>query len=119
MKIAEFFEKHVQWIALGLAGVWLLWVGWTYGVNRPEVEIGGQKYSAGSVDEAIRDTDMQALATKMGNTNVPPGLLDVPDFSDSFVNAMNGQPPMQVPALVLNSPQPYQQINWGPEAEKR
>jgi len=50
---------------LGLAGVWLLWVGWTYGVNRPEIEVNGQKLSAGSVDEHIRDTDMQALSVKV------------------------------------------------------
>ena len=90
MKIGEFFEKHVQWIALGLAGVWLLFVGWTYGVNRPEVEIGGQKFSPASVDEHIRDTDMNALAAKLGNSNVP--AMDVPDFTEAFASAMNGQP---------------------------
>src|SRR5258706_6097050 len=106
MKIGEFFEKHVQWIALGLAGVWLLWVGWTYGVNRPEVELGGTKYSAGSVDEHIRDTDMSALAAKLGNSNIP--AMDVPDFTEAFASAMNGQPPVQVPPLALNSPPSYQ-----------
>jgi len=105
MKIGEFFEKHVQWIALGLAGVWLLYVGWAYGVNRPEVEIGGTKYSAGNVDEHIRDTDVQTLNNKMANNSVP--AMDVPDFTESFVNAMNGQPPMQVPALAINSAPPY------------
>src|SRR5881394_1407431 len=107
MKISEFFEKHVQWIALGLAGLWLVWVGWTYGVNRPEVEISGTKYSAGNVDEHIRDTDAAALAVKLGNQTVPPGLLEVPDFTEAFVSAMNGTPPVQAAPLAFNSPQPY------------
>ncbi len=110
MKIGEFFEKHVQWIALGLAGVWLLWVGWAYGVNRPEVEVGGQKFSAGSVDEHIRDTDMVTLSGKLGNPNVP--AMEVPDFTEAFASAMNGQPPTQIPALVLQSPPPYQLTEW-------
>src|SRR6476646_715375 len=114
MKIGEFFEKHVQWIALGLAGLWLLWVGWTYGVNRPEVEISGTKYSAGNVDEHIRDTDVATLATKLGNQSVPPGLLEVPDFTEAFVTAMNGTPPVQAPPLAFNSPQPYQLTDFGP-----
>jgi hypothetical protein len=108
MKIGEFFEKHVQWIAMGLAGIWLLWVGWTYGVNRPQVEVNGQTLSAGSVDEYIRDNDMQTLANKMSVQGIPEGLVDVPDFTDAFVNAMNGQPPAQLPVAVVNSPPPYQ-----------
>src|SRR2546429_364034 len=112
MKIGEFFEKHVQWIALGLAGVWLLWVGWTYGVNRPEVEIGGQKFSPASVDEHIRDTDMNALAAKLGNSNVP--AMDVPDFTEAFASAMNGQPPAQIPILALRSDPQYSNLGVGP-----
>src|SRR6266550_2043267 len=112
MKIGEFFEKHVQWIALGLAGVWLLFVGWTYGVNRPEVEIGGQKFSPASVDEHIRDTDMNALAAKLGNSNVP--AMDVPDFTEAFASAMNGQPPTQIPILALRSDPQYSNLGVGP-----
>src|SRR6267142_7243081 len=107
MKIADFFEKNVQWIALGLAGVWLLFVGWTYGVNRPEVEINGQKLSAGSVDEHIRDTDMQALSVKVADQNVPAGLVDVPDFTDAFVSSMNGKAPNPLPAFAIRSDPPY------------
>jgi len=110
MKIADFFEKHVQWIALGLAGIWLLWVGWSYGVNRPELDLGGTKFSPGSVDEYIRDTDAAALTSKIGNNSVPPGLIDVPDFSEAFVNSMNGHPVAPMSAIVVNSPPPYQEV---------
>ncbi|HEV8290850.1 MAG TPA: hypothetical protein VGP94_02970 [Tepidisphaeraceae bacterium] len=109
MKIGEFFEKYVQWIAMGLAGVWILWVLWAYGWNRPQVEINGQSYSAGNIDEHIRDTDMQQLATKMGDPNVPAALVDVPDFTDAFVSAMNGKNAGTLP-IVVNSPPPYQEV---------
>src|SRR5512145_1338630 len=105
MKIGEFFEKHVQWIALGLGGVWLLWVVWAYGINRPQVELNGQTFSPGAIDEHIRDTDMQVLAGKMADQNVP--AMEVPDFTDAFASAMNGQAPAEFPAVVVNSPPPY------------
>src|SRR5256885_10851798 len=111
MKIGEFFEKHVQWIAMGLAGAWLVWVGWTYGVNRPEIQIGNEKFSPGSVDEHIRDTELASLLNKMGNQNVPPGLVDVPDFTDAFVNSMNGKPPPELPAMAFNSAPQFQFLN--------
>jgi len=110
MKIGEFFEKHVQWIALGLAGVWLLWIGWAYGVNRPVIELNNQNFSAGAVDEYIRDTDASALATKVANPNVPAGLVDVPDFTDAFVNAMNGRESNPYPAFAFNSSPPYGEV---------
>jgi hypothetical protein len=52
---------------------------------------------------------MQALAVKIANPGIPPGLVDVPDFTDAFVNAMNGQPPATL-AAVINSPPPYQEV---------
>src|SRR4051812_40332066 len=110
MKITDFFEKNVQWIALGLAGIWLVWVGWAYGVNRPEVEIGGTKYSPGAVDEHIRDNVANTLAIKISDSSVPAGLVDVPDFTDAFVNAMNGQAPAPSTAVVVNSPPPYLEV---------
>jgi hypothetical protein len=110
MKIADYFEKNVQWIAVGLGCLWLLWVGWTYGIHRPEVDVNGQKLSAGSVDEHIRDTDMQALTVKVADQNIPPGLVEVPDFTDAFVNSMNGQPPGPLPAFAIRSDPPYAQI---------
>jgi hypothetical protein len=109
MKIGEFFEKHVQWIAVGLGVAWLLWVGWAYGVNRPEIEVAGQKFSAGSIDEYIRETEMQPLAAKVANPNIPAGLVDVPDFTDAFVSSMNGQAPRPLTAIVIRSDPPYQQ----------
>src|SRR5881227_3924282 len=110
MKISEFFEKHVQWIALGLAGLWLLYVGWTCGVHRPEVDVNGSKLSAGSVDEYIRDNDANALANKMNDGSIPAGLVDVPDFTDAFVNAMNGQNTPPLTSVVVNSPPPYLEV---------
>src|SRR5215208_737926 len=116
MKIQDFFEKNVQWIAMGLAVIWLLWVGWAYGVNRPHVEVNGQTLSAGNVDEYIRDNDAATLAAKIGDSNVPAGLVDVPDFTDAFVNSMNGQPPAALTTVVINSaPQYNQVINAGEE----
>ena len=104
MKIGEFFEKHVQWIAMGLAAGWLVYVGWTYGVNRPVIRVGNETLSPGSVDEHIRDTEMATLANRMSDPNVPAGLVDVPDFTDAFVSAMNVKAPPPLPELVLNSP---------------
>src|SRR5439155_18025661 len=62
---------------------------------------------AGNVDEYIRDTDGLALAAKIGDPNVPAGLVDVPDFTEAFVNAMNARPMQPLPALALRSDPPY------------
>src|SRR3954464_10336604 len=110
MKIGEWLEKNVQWIAVGLAVVWLLWVGWAYGINRPEIEMNGVKYSPGAIDEHIRDDDMQALVAKTGNSNVPAGLVDVPEFTDAFVSAMNGRQANPYPAFAFNSAPQYQVV---------
>jgi hypothetical protein len=110
MKIGEFFEKHVQWIAMGLAAAWLLWVGWTYGVNRPTVELDGQALSPGAVDAHIRDSEAEKLAKNMGHSTVPSGLVDVPDFTDAFVAGMMGQPPKALPHAYVRSDPPIQQI---------
>src|SRR4051812_7627540 len=122
-KINEFFEKHVQWIALGLAGAWLLFVGWTYWFNRPEIDVNGTKFSPATVDEYIRDNDANALAMKVANPNMPPGLVDVPDFTDAFVKAMGGPQPSQLPAYVWNSAPAYKDLDFrkdvvGPIKEK-
>ena len=53
---------------------------------------------------------MASLNIKLANQNIPPGLLDMPDFTDAFVNAMNGQTPAANKVLVINSPPPYQEV---------
>ena len=39
-KVLDFLEKNVQWLAIALGGVYLLWMVWSYVIN-PVVKVPG------------------------------------------------------------------------------
>lgn len=54
-KFVDFLEKQCQWIALGLGGLWLLYMVYAYVLNGPSssVEVAGQSFSPARVDEHV------------------------------------------------------------------
>ena len=66
-KVVTALEKNVEWIALGLAGLWVLYVVWAFVITKPvAAEIGGTQYSAASVDPAIKNDAADKLANAIG-----------------------------------------------------
>lgn len=61
-KVLEFLEKNIEWLALGLGGLFLLWVLWAYVLTPPvQVQIGSSEVSLKDVDRHIRDTAAREL----------------------------------------------------------
>lgn len=53
-KVMKFVESYIQWLALGLGLLWVLWVGYAYWVSPPTfTTIGQTKYGPSEVDEFV------------------------------------------------------------------
>src|SRR5215217_9106875 len=88
-KVVNFLEKHVQWIALGLAAVVLLFMTWTYVVQAPvTVSVEGKTLTPGEIDEATVKGPVAQYSLKK---NVPPNLdpFITPDFVKPFQQKFN------------------------------
>lgn len=86
-KVTAFMEKNVEWIAMGLGGLFLLFVAWNYGVSNPvPVEIDGKPYSAASVDKKVEERARQ-LEEKLAHRT--PLKIPVVNVADQFSQAFN------------------------------
>ena len=73
-KFKKTLEKNIEWIALGLAGLWVLSLVWMYVIHqRVFVEINGQTYSVSTVDDLVT-TEAKQLLVSIISTTVPPNL---------------------------------------------
>jgi hypothetical protein len=53
-KVVKFLEAYVQWLALGLGALWLLWVGYAYWATKPvAVEINQVNYGPSEIDDYV------------------------------------------------------------------
>jgi hypothetical protein len=88
-KVVAFLEKHVQWIALGLGGLYLGYMIWTFAIQTPVVVTGiaPTPLTPGEVDSYILRTAVTPLEGAMTSTNVP--VMDVPNFIDQFKTDMD------------------------------
>ena len=90
-KILAVLEKNVEWVAMGLGALFLLFVAWTYGVNNPApIEVAGDVYTAGSVDNKVEEVSKQ-LEEKLADRRIP--RIQVENVADRFVGAFNSANP--------------------------
>lgn len=83
-KVVEFLEKHVQWVALSLGGVFVLYMIYSYVLTPPAtVEIAGKTLTAGEVDDYIRTETAEPLALRMKSTT--PIDVNVQEFDKGFL----------------------------------
>lgn len=89
-KVVTLLEKHVQWIVLGLGGLYLLWMVWAYVLNSPvAVPVGGREADPGKVDQLVYDEKATVLEGRMKqgvNINFPPPQ----DPVQKFLTALEG-----------------------------
>ena len=65
-KVVDFLEANVQWVALGLGVLWVLWMAWGFAINKPvAVKIGNEEMAPGSVDPYIVEHAVSDVRGKM------------------------------------------------------
>lgn len=96
-KVTDFLEKNVQWVAIALGGIYLIWMVYCYVLNTStmDVQVGGQQMAPGKVDSYVLNNVAQPLAEKIKSARPVP--IPVPDFGDA-VNLKVAEPP----ALAVN-----------------
>src|SRR3954468_2340181 len=81
-KVTEFLEKYVQWVALGLGGLYLLWMVYVnfLGPSPVTVQVPGadSPLPPGQVDEYVRDGIASKLKSRMDEAK--PIKINVPNF---------------------------------------
>jgi uncharacterized membrane protein YgcG len=87
-KVLDFLEANVQWVALGLGVLWVLWMAWTYAINKPVVaKIGNAELAPGSVDPYIVENAVNDLRGKMEGTKSA-GPIPSPKWAEAFRDGM-------------------------------
>src|SRR5947209_7214973 len=72
-KYLDILERNVQWIALGLGAVFLLWMVYANVVEPPVyVQIGNQKLTAGEIADYTLKNPVRTLQQQMDSKDVPP-----------------------------------------------
>jgi len=104
-KFLKIAEQHVQWLALALGAIYLLWMGYSYAYqNSLVVTLGVNKVQPGELDSAIVNGPIKTLDEQMANTTpitiTPPDVLakwfhDVTD-SSAIVSNLNPVFPLDV-----------------------
>jgi hypothetical protein len=89
-KQVNFFEQNVQWFALGLGGLFLVWMLYAYVLSTPvHVDVGMHKSVApGEVDKLTLDEPVAQLKRDIARSEVP----DIPqkDYVQGFLAAIQG-----------------------------
>src|SRR3954451_19886558 len=92
-KVVAFLEKYAEWLALGVACVFLLYMVYSYVVS-PEalhVKVGSDTVYPGEVDPhvdvAVRHLQ-EAIEAPAGDVKIP-----LPDYSKDFLTAMGTERP--------------------------
>src|SRR5688572_23016968 len=88
-KLVNFLEKNVQWVVLGLAGVFLLYMVWSYVLTPPvTVKIANRTLRPGEVADAILERPIERSRGEVPRTDLPPMVM--PNFVRSFGEQMRG-----------------------------
>src|SRR5687767_2833849 len=95
-KQVNFFEQNVQWFALGLGGLFLLFMVFTYVVQRPvEVTVGSKEYGPGEIDPATVNGPVKTLRQEIAKSDIPP--IPQKDYVQDFLAKIQGS--SQFPTL--------------------
>lgn len=87
-KILVYLEQYVEWVAVTLGGLWLIYMLLGYVLGTPvKVQLGAQEVTPGSVDRRIVDTAVNQLDVKMQPSVVP--AMIVRPYGELFVDAIS------------------------------
>src|SRR5690349_18352886 len=108
-KQINFFEQNVQWFALGIGALFLLFMTYRYVISVPvEVTVGGKVAAPGDVDRMTLegpDAPVAKLKQEIAKSDIP----EIPqkDYVQSFVAAIKGssdQPTMLAKYQIRSAP---------------
>src|SRR5687768_192247 len=88
-KYLDLLEQHVQWIALGLGGLFLMLMVFWYVLGQPiKATAGGKELGPGEVDPATLNGPVKQLRQEIARTDIP----EIPqkDYVESFVATIQG-----------------------------
>lgn len=99
-KLLATLEKNVHWITLGIGGIYLLWMVWSYVLMQPISTTVGSTTDAtlGNIDRLTRQGPAQRLQTAMEQK--PDQQMKVEPFAQSFQTRIEGSP--NLPQLADN-----------------
>ena len=102
-KYKDLLEQHIQWVALAIGALWLLFMVYTYVIvaDSSSVEVGGQRVGAASVDKFVRDNKAIPLRERIER---PDKLLDkVEDYSGLIVEQLAVPMPPALGEIFVNA----------------
>jgi hypothetical protein len=86
-KVISFLERNVQWVVLGIAAVWLLYMAWSYVATPPAIAIIEDKtHLPGSVDRHTAGGVAKDLQLAMADGRVP--TFEVQEFTQAWLAQM-------------------------------
>src|SRR5688572_17222951 len=113
-KVTAFLEQHVQWVAIALGALFVLYMTYSYVITPPaEVTIGSDSYGPSEIDPHTAETVVAKLQSAM--TNNAKIKMEVPQYVQAFQDTMTWKnakpvelPRLIDPALTLDVPLPPQ-----------
>ena len=106
-KYLEILEQKIEWIALGLAGLWVAYIAWAYWLSAPvTIEVAAEQFGPADVDSFV-DQERVRLEERI-NSTTPLNIPSAPDLAGEFASAMQPRIAQPLPGAVarVDSPPP-------------
>ena len=88
-KFVSYLEAYVEWVAIGLAALWLIWVGYGYWLTPPVVvEFNGKQFPPGRIDKEVRDK-ADEIEGQLNKPELPPIKTNDGRIVDQFPDRLN------------------------------
>ncbi len=108
-KFTQILEDHVQWIALGLAALFMAWVIWAYAVHsQVAVQLGTTPVQPGQIDSTIVDGPIKKIKGYIQSPNEIS--IAVPDLLQPWIATVSGPAKMPDQTKVV--------IGWNPHGSE-
>lgn len=112
-KVVAFLEQYAEWLALGVAAIFFLFVVWGFVINPTavKVKVAQEELMPGDVDTTVNDKAITRLQSAM-ESKADGLVMVVPDFAKQFELTMGpNRPSMSPEALAGAQPPRPPQVN--------
>lgn len=106
-KVVAFLEQYAEWLALGVAAIFFLFVVWGYVISPTavKVQVAGEELTPGEVDPKVNDKAIGRLQSAM-ESKAGDLVMVVPDFAKQFQLAMGPDRPNVGPEFLAGAQPP-------------